>query len=186
MLFTWPLFCHWWFTSAGQTQTWSTWNNETIIHISYLTMTNKIKYLFFGEFITNIQIILGPLITAGSGYRPELNLKTEPDTCSNSPVYSNIARCGVLVWCLDSSPVLSCSQSPRSCFLCCHSHGPDSLNKRETSQVPDFFIFMTEKLGRWEMILKMYMYVYTQIDILSILLSFLFICMDTSCLLIHK
>ena len=116
--------------------TWSTWNNETIIHISYLTMSNKIKYLFFGEFILNIPIMLRPRLS-------RLDLVIVPNSIwRRNQILVLILPCvkrHSLGWCwcgvLIAAQCYHVLSSPRCCFLCCHSHGSDTLNKRETSQV---------------------------------------------------
>ena len=116
--------------------TWSTWNNETIIHISYLTMTNKIKYLFFGEFILTIPIMLRPRLS-------RLDLVIVPNSIwRRNQILVLILPCvkrHSLGWCWCGVLIVAYCyhvlSSPRCCFLCCHSHGSDTLNKRETSQV---------------------------------------------------
>ena len=116
--------------------TWSTWNNETIIHISYLTITNKIKYLFFGEFILTIPIMLRPRLS-------RLDLVIVPNSIwRRNQILVLILPCvkrHSLGWCwcgvLIAAQCYHVLSSPRCCFLCCHSHGSDTLNKRETSQV---------------------------------------------------
>ena len=149
-------------------------------------MSNKIKYLFFGEFILTIPIMLRPrlsrldlvIVPNSIWRRNQILVLILPCVKRHS---LGLGWCGVMIaaYCYH---VLS---FPCCCFLCCHSHGSDTLNKRETSQVLTSLSFMTEKLGRWEMILMMYIYVYTETFYLYYTFIFI-ICMDTSCQLIHK